>query len=482
MTPDAGTPNGQSAPAAPPRVPHPSTAEREARGKAARVEVPRSSHAAWEPASDRPDPIALLEAQATSRVPELVPIRYGRMLVSPFTFYRGAAYVMASDLSASPRSRIRAQLCGDAHLSNFGAFGSPERRLVFDINDFDETHPGPWEWDVKRLAASLEVAARDNGYATQDRAAIVEATVREYREAMREFAAMGHLEVCYASVDVDALLERFGSQVDPKRVRALERNVAKARTRDSMQAYEKLTHVVDGEPRIISDPPLIVPIEEMASGPELTQIEDGLHDLIRVYRRTLETDRRHLLEEFRFVHLARKVVGVGSVGTRAWIGLMLGRDDQDPLFLQMKEAQPSVLEPFIGRSEYRNHGQRVVAGQRLMQAASDIFLGWQRQEGLDGVDRDFYIRQLRDWKYSLEIGTMIPSGMEIYGKVCGWTLARAHARSGDRVAIAAYLGKSDAFDRAITSFAGRYADQTERDHEALLEAVRDGRIKAELGL
>jgi hypothetical protein len=288
--------------------------------------------------------------------------------------------------------------------------------------------------------------------------------------------------VWYASVDVDALLERFGSQADPKRVRALERNVAKARTRDSMQAYGKLTHMVDGEPRIVSDPPLIVPIEEIATGPELVQLEDALHDLIRAYRRTLETDRRHLLEEFRFVHLARKVVGVGSVGTRAWIGLLLGRDDQDPLFLQMKEAQPSVLEPFIGRSEYRNHGQRVVAGQRLMQASSDIFLGWQRQKGLDGVDRDFYIRQLRDWKLSLEIGTMIPSGMEMYGKVCGWTLARAHARSGDRVAIAAYLGKSDAFDTAITSFAGRYADQAERDHEALLEAVRDGRVKAELGL
>jgi uncharacterized protein (DUF2252 family) len=456
--------------------------ERAARGKAARAEVPRSSHGTWEPAPNRPDPLTLLEDQAVSRVPELVPIRYGRMLVSPFTFYRGAAYVMAADLASTPRSGLKSQLCGDAHLSNFGAFGTPERRLIFDINDFDETHPGPWEWDLKRLGASLEVAGRDNGYSKDDRDTIVQAMSTEYRSAMRAFAASSNLEVWYASLDVDTAIARFRDESDPKQLRNVERNVAKARTRDSMQAYEKLTRDAGGMRRIVSDPPLIVPIEEILDGLELQNMERQLYDLIQGYRRTLETDRRHLLEDYRFVHLARKVVGVGSVGTRAWIGLMLGRDDQDPLFLQMKEAQPSVLEPFLGRSEYRNHGQRVVAGQRLMQAASDIFLGWQRQRGIDGIDRDFYVRQLRDWKFSAEIAAMRPNAMRIYAQMCAWTLARAHARSGDRIAIASYLGRGATFDGAMASFARAYADQNERDHAALLEAVQGGRIKAEMGL
>ena len=469
-------------PATSSRVPHLSPSERVARGKAARQEVPRSSHGAWEPSARRPDPIKLLEEQAKSRVPELVPIRYGRMLVSPFTFYRGAAYIMASDLAATPRSGIRTQLCGDAHLSNFGAFGSPERRLVFDINDFDETLPGPWEWDVKRLAASMEVAARDNGYAKPDRDAIVLATVRDYREAMHGFAAMRNLDVWYANLDVEALIDRFRSQVDAKRVKSVERNVAKARTKDSMQAYEKLTHEVGGERRIISDPPLIVPVEDLAEDVEVEQLLAWIGGVIRGYRRTLESDRRYLLEEFRFMHLARKVVGVGSVGTRAWIALMLGRDDQDPLFLQAKEAQASVLEPFVGKSEYRNCGQRVVAGQRLMQAASDIVLGWQHVTGLDGVERDFYLRQLRDWKFSVDIGAMIPNGMAMYGQACGWTLARAHARSSDRIAIASYLGSGDTFDRAIADFSARYADQNERDYRAFAAAVGSGRLTAQTGL
>ena len=464
------------------RVEHRTVGERAARGKAARTSVPRASHAAWQPADDRPDPIALLEEQATTRVQELVPIRYGRMMVSPFTFYRGAAYVMASDLATSPRSGIRVQLCGDAHLSNFGAFATPERRLILDINDFDETLPGPWELDVKRLAASMEVAARDNGFAKADRDSIVLTTVREYRTAMRDFAAMRNLDVWYASLDVEKIIEQVRGQVDPKRLKLLEQSVAKARTRDSMQAFNKLTVDVDGEPRIVSEPPLIVPIESLATDRTREDIEEELRGVLRGYRRTLETDRRHLIEEFRFAHLAHKVVGVGSVGTRAWIILMLGRDDDDPLFLQAKEAQASVLEPFVGRSEYRNHGQRVVAGQRLMQSASDIFLGWQRVRGLDGKERDFYIRQLRDWKFSMDVGAMVPTGLALYGGICGWTLARAHARSGDRVAIASYLGKGDAFDQAIATFSRAYADQTERDHEALMDAVKKGRIKAETGL
>jgi uncharacterized protein (DUF2252 family) len=435
----------------------------------------------FDPPPDRPDPIGLLEEQGKSRVPELVPVRYGRMMVSPFTYFRGAALPMASDLATTPVSGLAVQACGDAHLSNFGIFGSPERLLMFDVNDFDETLPGPWEWDVKRLAASLEVAARGNEFAAKQRREIVTAAVARYRQAMRSFAGMTNLEVWYAHVDMDQMRAQFDAQLQARQRKEVDKGLAKARTRDSMEEVAKLTRIVDGQPRIIADPPLLVPIDDLIpEQTDRTAFEEQFNSLIAKYRRTLETDRRFLLEQFRFADLARKVVGVGSVGTRCWIVLMLGRDDADPLFLQVKEAEASVLSRFIGASKYTNQGQRVVAGQRLMQASSDIFLGWQRIEaGLDGQQRDFYVRQLRDWKYSVDIETMVPRGMRMYGELCGWTLARAHARSGDRIAIAAYLGGSDVFDRAITQFAAAYADQNERDHKSLADAVASGRITAE---
>jgi uncharacterized protein (DUF2252 family) len=464
-------------------VPHLTVAERVARGKAARSEVPRSSHAAFEPMIDRPDPIALLERQAESRVPELVPIRYGRMLVSPFAFYRGAALIMASDLAATPRSRLTVQVCGDAHLANFGVFGSPERRLIFDVNDFDETLPGPWEWDVKRLATSLEVAGRDRGFSRKQRALIVTRAARRYRDAMRRFAGESNLAVWYARLDVEEQLARVRTGFREAQVKRTEKNIAKARARDSMSAFSKLTKPVDGEPRIISDPPLVVPVEELFPEATAAQMMDVVADFVRGYRLSLQSDRRALLEQYRFVHVARKVVGVGSVGTRAWIALFLGRDGEDPLFLQIKEAQPSVLEEFVGASRHANHGERVVAGQHLMQAASDIFLGWRRLANpVEGIERDFYVRQLKDWKGSAEIDTMPPDSMAVYGEMCASTLARAHARSGDRVAIAAYLGAGDRFDRAVTSFAETYADQNERDYEALVDAVETGRVHAASGL
>jgi uncharacterized protein (DUF2252 family) len=463
-------------------VPHLTADERVARGKVARREVPRSSHAGFTPGEHRRDPVAMLEQQAVSRVQELIPIRYGRMLVSPFTFYRGAALIMAADLSASPRSGINTQVCGDAHLMNFGVFASPERRLEFGINDFDETLPGPWEWDVKRLAASFAIAGRDNGYSAKDRAKVLLTLVAQYRAAMHEFAAMKNLAVWYSHSDIDAALAELRRGVAPAARKRAEANIAKARTRDSMQAFGKLTHLVDGERRIVSNPPLIQPIEELVEGMERVQIEEQLRGIIRSYRQTLPSDRRHLLEEFRVVDMARKVVGVGSVGTRAWIVLMLGRDDADPLFLQAKEAQPSVLEEFVGRTARGSQGERVVHGQHLMQASSDIFLGWDVVTGMDGVERDFYIRQLRDWKGAALVETMTPSVMSIYARICAHSLARAHARSGDRIAIAAYLGTSDSFDRAIAEFSELYADQNERDYDALVQAEKDGRITVERGL
>jgi uncharacterized protein (DUF2252 family) len=471
--------NGEKRPAAAP-VRHVSPEERAARGKAARAVVPRSSHTGWKAPADRPDPIGILEAQATSRVTELVPIRYGRMVSSPFAFYRGAAAIMASDLAATPRSGIKVQTCGDAHVSNFGLFGSPERELVFDINDFDETLPGPWEWDVKRLAASLAIAGRGNGFSVKRRREVVLRATAGYRTAMREFAGMRNLDVWYAHARVQEGLPRLRAMLDAKSLKEAERLVGKARTKDSMQAFDKLTHVVDGERRIISTPPLVVPVEELFAEDVVKPLYESFHSLIRTYRRSLLGDRRHLLESFRFSHIARKVVGVGSVGTRAWILLMLGRDDQDPLFLQAKEAQASVLESFVGKSHYSQHGQRVVEGQRLMQAASDIFLGWERFTGPDGVARDFYLRQLRDWKGSWAPEAMIPEVMGVYGEMCGWTLARAHARSGDRIAISSYLGGSDSFDRAIAEFSEAYADQNERDHEALVQAIKTGKVQATL--
>jgi uncharacterized protein (DUF2252 family) len=464
-----------------PTVAHLSPAERKARGKAARTEVPRESHAVFAP-EVRLDPVDLLEEQAKTRVPELVPIRYGRMGVSAFTFYRGAALIMAADLAGTPTSGLHAQICGDAHLSNFGMFGSPERHMIFDINDFDETSVGPWEWDVKRLTASLEIGGRDVGFTDRERRQAVLAGVGAYREAMRSFAEMPNLGVWYAHVDIDEVLPQIKAQVEPKRAKMFDKALAKMRTRDSMQAFTKLTEIVDGEPKIISQPPLIVPVAELFDDEQRARLEESIGGILRSYRRTLETDRRHLLEQFRFVELARKVVGVGSVGTRAWIVLMLGRDDTDPLFLQVKEAEESVLERFAGKSGYANHGQRVVAGQRLMQATSDIFLGWDRLTGIDGVERDFYFRQFRDWKGSVEIDTLLPLGLAIYARLCGWTLARAHARSGDRIAIASYLGKSTVFDEAIAEFAVKYADQNQRDYEVMQAAVKEGRIEAQAGL
>ena len=472
--------DGQSTPAA--RVEHLSEAERAEKGKAARAEVPRSAHADWKALADRPSPVALLEEQAKTRVPELVPIRYGRMLVSPFTFYRGAAYLMASDLSGSPRTSLQTQLCGDAHLSNFGAFAAPDRRLVFSINDFDETHPGPFEWDLKRLAASFAVAGRDRGFDDKSRRAINLAVGRSYREAINRYAGMRNLDLWYARVDVEDLLAEAAQSATAKERKRAQANLAKTRTKDSLRAFSKLTEMVDGEPRIAADPPVVTPIEDILGGERLHELEAFLHGVIRSYRRTLTGDRRRLLERYRYVHAARKVVGVGSVGTRAFIMLLLGRDDNDPLFLQFKEAEASVLEPFLGKSKFANHGQRVVEGQRLTQAASDIMLGHIRAEGVDGVKRDFYVRQLWDAKGSALVDVMAPTVMGFYAKACGAELARAHARAGDSIAIASYLGNSETFERALAAFAESYADQNERDYETLTKAVSAGEIKVETGV
>jgi uncharacterized protein (DUF2252 family) len=461
--------------------------ERVARGRDARKAAPRSSHGRWTPAPDRPDPIALLEEQARTRVPSLVPIRYGRMLVSPFTFYRGSALIMAADLAATPQSGITVQLCGDAHLSNFGLFGSPERRMLFDINDFDETLPGPWEWDVKRLAASFEVMGRDRGFSPAERRDVVMAAVKEYRVRMQEAAGMRSLEAWYEHLEAGMLLKLVRKEVRVKRVskkeaRATEEMVAKARTRDSTRVFAKRADEVGGEPRIVADPPLIIPIEDIIQpGSEWEDPIPMIKKLLSTYRRTLGR-QHHPVEEYRYAHAALKVVGVGSVGTRCYIMLMLGRDDNDPLFLQVKEAQASVLERFLGASAYTHHGERVVAGQRLMQGATDIFLGWQRIKGMDGFTRDYYVRQFQDWKGSADVDTMLPPGATLYARICGATLARAHARWGDRIAVASYLGNGGAFDRAIADFSAAYADQNERDYAAFSAAVDSGRLTAQTGL
>jgi uncharacterized protein (DUF2252 family) len=461
--------------------------ERTARGKLARQEAPRSSHASWQPATDRPDPVSLLEEQAASRVPGLVPIRHGRMLASPLAFYRGAALIMAADLAPTPRSGITVQLCGDAHLSNFGVYASPERQMLFDINDFDETLPGPWEWDVKRLGASFEVAGRELGFSPADRRAVVTAGVREYRDAMRRAARMGVLEAWYSHLTVEDLAawiteEVRAGRLGRKEAREAARDVAKARTRVHRRSFDRLTAEVDGKLRIAADPPLVVPIDDLA-GPDAAreETEEWMRSLVRAYRGSLPYEH-HPMEEFRYVDTARKVVGVGSVGTRAWIFLFVGRDHGNPLFLQAKEAQASVLESYVGRSRFENHARRVVEGQRLMQAASDIFLGWLRLEGLDGQWRDYYVRQLHDWKGGVQVETLRVPGATLYARLCGATLARAHARRGDRIAIASYLGRADAFDRAIAEFSVAYADQNERDFEAFAAAVKARRLSAETGL
>jgi uncharacterized protein (DUF2252 family) len=451
-----------------------SRSDRSAIGKDARSLTPLDSQAEFQP-DRRRDPIGLLLGQAQSRVPELVPIRHGRMLVSPFSYYRGAALPMAADLATTPASGLRVQLCGDAHLANFGGFASPERNLVFDVNDFDETLPGPFEWDVKRLAASLAVAGRDNGFPGKARRKIAIAAAETYRTAMLQFAQLPFLEVWYEHMDVENALSRVRSQMKAKRLKAAETMVTKAHTHDSMQTLDKLTTASDGSRTIISDPPTIVPIEALYADVQASAIYEQIQSVLGKYRRTLVTDRRHLLDQFSLVQVARKVVGVGSVGTRAWIALMQ-TEGTEPLFLQAKEAQESVLANFCGRSRYANQGERVVAGQHLMQAESDIFLGWTRVAGPDGVERDFYIRQLKDWKLSLPIEQMIPNGMRLYGTMCGWTLARAHARSGDRLAMASYLGRSAAFEHAIADFAETYADQNEQDFAAFQAAAKNGTV------
>ena len=437
--------------------------ERAAAGKAARERAPRSSHGEWELPANRREPVDALKRQAADRVSDLVPLRYGRMLVSPFTFYRGAAAIMAADLAATPSSGLWVQACGDAHLSNFGGYAAPDRSLVVDINDFDETLPAPWEWDVKRLAASFEIGGRDRGFTDKQRREVVLSSARAYRENMRHLAGLSHLDVWYLRVDLDQIREAFAPAVSKTVRRRFERNVAKTQRKDRMRALSKLTERVDGKLRIRSDPPVLVPLEEMFSGKQLETAEETLGAVLEDYRETLLPDRRHLLDGYRHVHTARKVVGVGSVGTRAWIGLLIGRDEDDPLFLQVKEAQPSVLEPYTAPTEFDHQGQRVVEGQRLTQAASDVFLGWLSATGPDSKKRDFYVRQLWDQKGSAIIEAMSPKTMGMYAQVCGGILARAHARSGDRIAIAGYLGGGARFDEAIADFAGAYADQNEDD-------------------
>ena len=465
---------------------HLTVEQRIARGRTARSTVPRSAHRTWVPSPTRPDPVALLEEQAASRVADLVPIRYGRMLVSPFTFYRGAALIMAADLATTPDTGITVQLCGDAHLSNFGVFGSPERRMLFDINDFDETLPGPWEWDIKRMAASFEIMGRHRGFDAAERRTAVVAGVAEYRERMREAAGLGTLAAWYDQLDATVLLnlvraERRANRLDKKEAKSAELRVSQAYARDSARVLAKRADKVGGELRIVADPPVIVPIEDLPRTEEWDEPTPLIKALLAQYRDTLGR-QGHPIEEFSYIHAARKVVGVGSVGTRCYILLLMGRDHNDPLFLQVKEAQASVLERFVGPSTFPHHGERVVAGQRLMQAATDIFLGWQRIKGLDGVTRDYYVRQFHDWKGGAEVELLLPPGAAFYARLCGATLARAHARWGDRIAIAAYLGKGDAFDQAIADFSVTYADQNERDYHAFAAAVEAGRITAVTGV
>src|SRR5829696_4044108 len=476
------------------RLAHPTVDDRRAAGEVARDRTPPSSHAGWTPASDRPDPVGLLEEQNRTREPDLVPVRHGRMLVSPFTFYRGGAKIMAADLVGTPVAGLQVQLCGDAHLSNFGVSASPERRLLFDLNDFDETLPGPFEWDVKRMAASFTIAARHNGFTKADSRAATQASVAAYREAMATFAEMGTLAIWYAHLSEEELLaavRRTAAEASkPKKAakaakgaeKRVQKVTGKARTRDSLQALSKLGEVVDGRYRIVSQPPIVVPVRdwEATYGLSAAAVEGAVHEPFRAYQAGLREDQRQLLERFELVDVARKVVGVGSVGTRAFIALLQGRDQRDPLFLQVKEATTSVLEDHLAKSRYRQHGERVVYGQRMLQAASDIYLGWTKG-ALDDT-RHYYWRQLRDMKGSVEVETMAPIGLNLYADLCGWTLARAHARSGDPIAIAAYLGEGDQFDRSITDFSSRYADQNERDHQAFTDAIGSGQLAALKGV
>ena len=468
----------------------PNPKEHEALGKAARKELPRSQQATIEFPENRRNPVDILMEQSESRVQELVPIRYGRMSASPFTFYRGAAAIMAADLGNMPHSGLMTQLCGDAHLANFGVYSSPERRLVFDVNDFDETHPGPFEWDVKRLVASFAVAGRHRGFSSEERRTINEAVGTAYRNAMSTFASMANMEVWYAHADIDEALSGLVVAAEDKDVPKVKRKdiaraqklTAKAKTRTSLQAFTKMTFNTGGSPEFLSQPPLLVPVRDLMTEDQTDQVWQMLRGGLSAYRRSVPDDRKHLLDQFHVVDIAHKIVGVGSVGLRAWVLLLLGRDVDDPLVLQIKQSQNSVLEPYVGRSKYRNHGQRVVNGQRLQQAFTDIFLGWTRVTGLDGESRDFYVRQLRDGKGSADLDRMPANGMEIYARLCGWTLARAHARSGDRIAIASYLGSTRTFEQAMGDFAEAYADQNEKDYAQMEQAIADGRIEAQAGI
>jgi len=456
-------------------------AERAALGKEARKRAPRRSHGDWAPRPDRPDPVALLEEQAADRVADLVPIRYGRMLVSPGTFYRGGALLMASDLHGSPDTGLTAQLCGDAHLMNFGLYQSPERQLVFDINDFDETLPGPWEWDVKRLAASFEIAARDRGYDAPVRRSIVQHCARSYREAMLSMAEKRAIDLWYTYVNSD-LLQGYVVALEEKDAKRMARDITRAENKHDLRALSRLTTGVEGKTRLRSDPPLLVPARELLEGDERARFTQSLLEALSKYRLTLPNDRRAVYDLYRYRDLARKVVGVGSVGTRAWVILFFGRDDDDPLFMQAKQAQASVLERFVGRSRFRCAGRRVVEGQRFMQAVGDILLGWYDVTGFDGRHYDFYVRQLWDGKGSFNIAAMAEGAWHVYAEMCAWVLARAHARSGDRIAIAAYLGTGDVFDKAIADFSEAYAEQNQRDYDALREAVHDGRVEVRSGI
>jgi uncharacterized protein (DUF2252 family) len=453
-----------------PVVVHLDVKQRAERGRTARRAVPRSGLAQWDPPSDRRPAIELLQAQETTRLAELVPIRRERMSASPFAFYRGAAVVMAADLASCPRTGLTVQCCGDAHLANFGGFASPERDLVFDINDFDETHPAPFEWDVKRLVASFEIAARARGFSPKLARDIVVQCASRYRTAMREFAEMRNLDVWYAHLDAQQAISQAQSQLTAAAKARVEKTVDKATKRDNLQAFAKLTSRVDGQIRIVSDPPLVMSLTDVVQR-DADDLREWLADRFRIYRRSLTPDRRKLLESYRLVDAARKVVGVGSVGTRCWILLLLGRNDDDPLFLQVKEAEASVLEAHTAKRAYPNNGRRVVEGQRLLQAASDILLGWIRTDSLDGIERDYYLRQLRDWKTSANPDVMEPQTMRAYAEMCGWTLARGHARSGDRIAIAAYLGSSDGFEKAMAEFASIYADQNQLDYDEMVAAT-----------
>jgi len=491
MTPSTTETNGTSRQTGASRkIAHPSVEERRAKGKHARERARRSSHAGWKPAAARPDPVGLLEEQDLAREQDLVPVRHGRMMVSPFTFYRGAARIMAADLEHTPRAGLDVQLCGDAHLSNFGAFASPERALLFDVNDFDETLAGPFEYDVERMAASFTIAARNNGFSKADARAATLASVRAYREAMAGFAEMGTMQIWYAHLSEQDIIAGLATAAKGARTKkearaaresekAAQKEAQKARSRDSLQALSKLGEMVDGRYRIVSQPPIVVPARELAATYHVSpdQVERSIHEEFRAYRATLQDDRRLLLERFEIIDVARKVVGVGSVGTRAFIVLLQGRDERDPLFLQIKQAMSSVLEDHLPKSRFKQHGERVVRGQRLMQAASDIYLGWTR-----AGETDFYWRQLRDMKGSADVESMPPGGLEVYAHICGWTLARAHARSGDAVALAAYLGKSDKFDRSITDFSERYAEQNEKDFGAFMKAIKSGRLQAVEGV